>query len=121
MQSEKDLLQFMYRVKTPDSIKRKVERHPDLRFQSVFNDILGIRIKVPSLNIEIPDYYKVVDMRGGKALDDGYRAIHLYYKMDNFHYQIEIQLWEDVDFDFNMWMHIYIYICGYKSFKSEVL
>jgi len=105
------------RVKTPESIQRKVKRHPDLRFQSVFNDIIGIRVRVPDYNIALPDYYRVVDMTNGKKEDDGYRAIHLYYKKSNMHYQVEVQLWSDYDWDFNTWTHI----CGYKSFTSEQL
>lgn len=35
---------YVSRIKSSDSIELKLQRHPDLRFQSVFNDILGIRI-----------------------------------------------------------------------------
>ena len=108
---------YNFRIKTPDSIRRKVERHIELRFQSVFNDIVGLRIKVPNYQIEFPEYYRVVDMTRGKANDDGYRAIHLYYKKDNFHYQVEIQLWSEEDWQFNEWTHVY----GYKYLSSEVL
>ena len=113
-----DVLQgYLYRVKTPDSIRRKVQRHPDLKFQSVFNDILGIRIRVPDYELQFPEYYRVVDMQKGKAVDDGYRAVHLYYKKDNFHYPIEVQLWSDRDYNFNLWSHTY----GYKILSNEVL
>lgn len=40
-----------------------------------------------------PDYFRVVDLRRGKKIDDGYRAIHLYYQQDNLAYPIEVQLW----------------------------
>lgn len=30
-------------------------------------------------------------MSHGKANDDGYRGVHVYYQLDNFHYPIEIQ------------------------------
>lgn len=46
-----------------------------------------------------------MDLRKGKADDDGYRGIHLYYKQDNFHYVIEVQLWADPDYAFNIWTH----------------
>ena len=108
---------YLCRVKTPDSIKRKLERHQDAKFQSVFNDILGIRIRVNSYDIMIPDYYRIVDMRKGKSHDDGYRAIHLYFKLDNFHYIIEVQLWSEEDYNFNQWTHTY----GYKSIQSDIL
>ena len=37
-----------------------------------------------------PDYFRVVDLRKGKKIDDGYRAIHLYYQRNNLAYPIEI-------------------------------
>ena len=108
---------FLCRVKTPDSIRRKIERRQGANFQSVFNDLLGIRIEVDSYDIEIPEYYRVVDMREGKSNNDGYRAMHLYYKLDNFHYIIEVQLWSKEDYKFNLWSHTY----GYKSVEQYIL
>lgn len=96
---------YVSRIKSSDSIELKSQRYPDLRFQSVFNDILGIRIHCSEYPVFIPDYYRIVDLRKGKADDDGYRGIHLYYKQDNFHYVIEVQLWADPDYAFNIWTH----------------
>lgn len=112
-----DINDFPFRVKTADSIYRKLERHPDLRAQSVFNDILGLRIVVDCYQKEYPEYFRVVDMSNGKTYDDGYRAVHLYYKRDNFSYPIEIQLWSKYDATFNNWMHRK----GYKTVESSVL
>lgn len=50
-----------------------------------------------------------VDLRTGKLIDDGYRAIHLYYQRDNMSYPIEIQLWCGVDYRFNIWSHRWAY------------
>lgn len=105
------------RVKTPDSIRRKVLRYPNLRFQSIFNDILGIRLRVPDYNLEYPEYFRVVDMTAGKKNDDGYRAVHLYYKKDNYHYPIEVQLWSEADYEFNSWSHAF----GYKLAPADAL
>ena len=52
-------------------------------------------------------------MRNGKQVDDGYRAIHLYYQRDNLAYPIEVQLWCGKDYYFNLWSHQYVY--KYKS------
>jgi putative GTP pyrophosphokinase len=81
------------------------------KLKSCFNDILGLRIVVSSYNTldSIPDYFKVVDMRNGKANDDGYRGIHLYYSKSNNHYPIEIQIWEKRDEQFINWCHKYTY------------
>lgn len=106
-----------YRIKTPDSIKRKVARHPDLRFKSVFNDLLGLRLKVDSYNFDYPEYLRVVDMSAGKKVDDGYRAVHLYYSKDNYTYPIEIQLWSNEDYNFNLFSHS----LGYKVVDSNIL
>ena len=48
-------------------------------------------------------------MRNGKQIDDGYRAIHLYYQRDNMAYPIEVQLWCNSDYQFNIWSHNWIY------------
>ena len=51
----------------------------------------------------------MVDLRNGKKIDDGYRAIHLYYQRDNLAYPIEVQLWCGKDYAFNIWSHQYVY------------
>lgn len=108
---------FNSRVKTPDSIERKVMRNPHKEFQSVFNDLLGMRICCEEYPTVFPEYYRVVDMREGKQEDDGYRGIHLYYKESNYHYIIEVQLWSRYDATFNWMSHSF----GYKSVPSHVL
>lgn len=60
-----------------------------------------------------PEYFRVVDLRNGKKIDDGYRAIHLYYQRDSYSYPIEIQLWCGQDCKFNIWAHKHTY--KYKS------
>lgn len=82
------------RFKSDDSIYRKYEK--TLRngggFKQCFNDILGFRLHLKKYPLEYPEYFRVVDLRVGKQVDDGYRAIHLYYQRDSFTYPIEIQL-----------------------------
>ena len=73
--------------------------------EKTFNDILGIRIIVDDYSIvddiKLPNCVKIADMRNGKANDDGYRAIHMYYQKDHYHYPIEIQ--------FNEWLNLFLY------------
>lgn len=102
-----------YRVKTRQSLILKYNKYlkSNGSFLTCFNGLLGFRVRVhkyPELNL-FSDTFRVVDLRDGKKNDDGYRAIHLYYKKDNHHYPIEIQLWSDDDWDFNNWAHIHIY------------
>ena len=78
-------------------------------FRQCFNDVLGFRLWYKEYPTEFPDYFRVVDLRNGKQIDDGYRAIHLYYQKDNKTYPIEIQLWCEPDYTFNIWSHRHIY------------
>lgn len=67
-------------------------------------------------NIKYPEYFRVVDLRNGKKIDDGYRAVHLYYQRDNLAYPIEIQLWCAKDYQFNIWSHKLVY----KYWSAEI-
>ncbi len=78
-------------------------------FKQCFNDVLGFRLKLEAYPEEYPEYFRVVDLRKGKQIDDGYHAVHLYHQRDNLAYPIEIQLWCGKDYWFNIWSHRYIY------------
>ncbi|MGL6199765.1 MAG: hypothetical protein ACRC3H_12625 [Lachnospiraceae bacterium] len=99
------------RFKSDDSIIRKYQK--TLRtgggFKQCFNDVLGFRLHFDQYPENYPEYYRVVDLRNGKQIDDGYRAIHLYYQRDNRAYPIEVQLWCAKDYQFNVWSHRWIY------------
>lgn len=99
------------RFKSDDSIYRKYEKtlKNNGGFKQCFNDVLGFRLYMEEYPTEFPEYYRVVDLRNGKLIDDGYRAIHLYYQRDNRAYPIEIQLWCGKDYQFNVWSHRHIY------------
>lgn len=110
-----------YRIKSRDSIKVKVAKYSSTYTSSLicFNDLLGIRIYVddyPSED-EVPSYFKYVDLRDGKKVDDGYRAVHLYYEKDNYHYRVEIQLILKRHKDFYSWVHSY----SYKSESIQIM
>lgn len=100
-----------FRFKSDDSILRKYEKvlRTEGGFKQCFNDVLGFRLKFDEYPTEFPDYFRVVDLRQGKQVDDGYRAIHLYYQRDSWSYPIEVQLWCGRDFCFNIWSHQYAY------------
>lgn len=59
--------------------------------------------------MNIPENVRIADMRNGKAKDDGYRAIHLYFQKDHRNYPIEIQIMTSRDRQFNEWLHIFLY------------
>ena len=46
-------------------------------FKQCFNDVLEFRLRFEEYPGNFPDYFRVVDLRRGKKIDDGYRAIHL--------------------------------------------
>ena len=106
------------RFKSEDSIIRKYEK--TIRngggFKQCFNDVLGFRLRFDKYPNEFPEYFRVVDLRDGKKVEDGYRAIHLYYQKDNLAYPIEIQLWCADDYQFNVWSHKLVY----KYYNEEV-
>ena len=106
------------RFKSDDSILRKYEKvlRTSGGFKQCFNDVLGFRLKFDEYPTEFPDYFRVVDLRQGKQVDDGYRAIHLYYQRDSWSYPIEVQLWCGRDFFFNIWSHQYAY-----KYSSETI
>lgn len=60
--------------------------------RKVFNDILGFRAFGDSydqiLEEESPQF-RIADMSSGKAMDDGYRGVHVYYQKSGRHYPIE--------------------------------
>lgn len=107
-----------FRFKSDDSILRKYEKvlRTGGGFKQCFNDVLGFRLKFDEYPTEFPDYFRVVDLRQGKQVDDGYRAIHLYYQRDSWSYPIEVQLWCGRDFCFNIWSHQYAY-----KYSSETI
>lgn len=84
-----------YRVKSLDSIISKYDRYyPDHQARKVFNDILGFRAFCDSYD-ELVTFkassFRIADMTKGKAIDDGYRGVHVYYQKSNSYYPIEIQ------------------------------
>lgn len=114
-----------YRIKSQESIENKYSRYyPDSQVRKVFNDILGFRAfcdtyyDVIHLN---DDKFKIVDMSSGKANDDGYRGVHLYYQIDNSYYPIEIQYNTLYDRQLNNWLHIYVYKQNYSNEIGKTL
>jgi len=93
-----DLLELSldYRVKSLQSASSKYDRYyPQKQARQVFDDLLGFRSLCDSYeDIVIPagcDGLRIADMSHGKAQDDGYRGVHVYYQKNNYYYPIEIQ------------------------------
>lgn len=110
-----------YRIKSYHSCLIKYDKYyPNMELNKCFNDLLGIRIIVDSyyeLFEQDLSSFRLADMRTGKANDDGYRGVHLYYQKSNFHYPIELQINTKVDRQINDLLHMYIY----KHTKSNLI
>lgn len=114
MQPQLSDLPIDYRIKSQQSIELKFSRYyPDHQARKVFNDILGFRSLVdsykPLLDSSLSDSIRIADMSLGKAHDDGYRGVHVYYQRSGFCYPIEIQYNTFYDRQFNNWLHKYTY------------
>ena len=109
-----------YRIKSIQSAKLKYARYyPDHQTRKVFDDLLGFRAlcdnyeDIHSLSKE--EHIRIANMSCGKAHDDGYRGVHVYYQLSNYHYPIEIQYNTYYDRQLNNWLHKYIYKQKYDN------
>lgn len=115
-----------YRIKSIHSAILKYEKYyPDHQAAKVFNDMLGFRTLCDNydevMTIAGHDNIRVADMSGGKARDDGYRGVHVYYQLSSFHYPIEIQYNTYYDRQINNWLHKYVYKRGYETKVGRAL
>ena len=73
--------------------------YPDHQTRKVFDDLLGFRSLCNDyddiLQLEKLPSFRVANMSFGKANDDGYRGVHVYYQHSGIHYPIEIQYYPD--------------------------
>ena len=109
-----------YRIKSIQSAIRKYHRYyPDHQTRKVFDDLLGFRSLCDNyedvLALKEISVLRVADMSKGKANDDGYRGIHVYFQLDGSYYPIEIQYNTYYDRQFNNWLHKYIYKKNYDN------
>lgn len=103
-----------YRIKSVQSARLKYERFfPDHQTRKVFDDMLGFRTLCDNyediLTLNNCQNIRVANMSKGKAQDDGYRGVHIYFQLSNYHYPIEIQYNTYYDRQLNNWLHKYVY------------
>lgn len=58
-------------------------------------------------------HIRIADISNGKANDDGYRGVHVYFQLSGYHYPIEIQYNTYFDRQLNNWLHKYVYKRNY--------
>ncbi|MCD7823504.1 MAG: hypothetical protein LUG86_05745 [Oscillospiraceae bacterium] len=118
-----DLLHSMsidYRIKSLQSIRQKYRRYyPDHQLRKVFDDLLGFRLLCDDygqiFSLSELEKVRVADMSHGKAHDDGYRGVHVYYQKSGIHYPIEVQYNTYYDRQLNNWLHKYLYKKDYPD------
>lgn len=114
-----------YRIKSLDSVLLKYDRYyPDHQMRKVFNDILGFRAFCDSYDDiikEMSSEFRIADMTKGKAEDDGYRGVYVYYQKTGKHYPIEIQFNTLFDRQLNNWLHDYLYKKNYPIETGKII
>lgn len=111
------------RVKTQNSIEFKIQNYKTeahefgkVQINRCINDLFGVRIflKPP---IDFDDIFSFIRETYGdkyRILDSSkqdYRAIHLYFKKDNYSFPWELQIWNECDSKSNLISH--------KKYKQE--
>ena len=115
-----------YRIKSEQSAHHKYERYyPDALAEKVFNDLLGFRSLCDSyvdvLSLADEPGFRVADMSAGKANDDGYRGVHVYFQVGHNYYPIEIQYNTYYDRQLNNWLHSFLYKKGYYNSVGKIM
>ena len=99
--------------------------YPNHQVAKVFNAMLGFRTLCDNyedvLRVETCKHIRVANMSDGKANDDGYRGVHIYFQLSSFHYPIEIQYNTYYDRQFNNWLHKYVYKRKYQNYLGCAL
>lgn len=127
--SETDMLDKIaldYRIKSFQSAVAKYERYyPDHQTRKVFDDLLGLRSLCDNYDgimcLQEENHFRVADMTKGKAHDDGYRGVHVYFQLSGIHYPIEIQYNTYFDRQLNNWLHKYVYKKSYDWTVGNLL
>ena len=115
-----------YRIKSVQSATLKYQRYfPDHQARKVFNELLGFRSLCDNydevLSLASLEGIRFADMTKGKAIDDGYRGIHVYYQRDSRSYPIEIQYNTYYDRQLNNWLHAYLYKREYPDTVGQTM
>ena len=115
-----------YRIKSIlTAIMNNHRYYPDHQARKVFDDLLGFRSLCDEydsiLQLGKLENFRIADMSKGKANDDGYRGVHVYYQHSGKHYPIEIQYNTYYDRQFNNWLHKYTYKKKYSDFLGQML
>ena len=106
-QFNNDKAKVNIRAKTKNSIEYKIknyiENHEDgkVPINKCFNDLFGIRIicteEITNKQIEELIEDKFENLKCIDSSKQEYKATHIYFKQDNFNFQWELQVWNEID------------------------
>lgn len=115
-QFNSDKAKVSIRTKAKNSIEYKIENYVrnhengEVSVNKCLNDLFGIRIickekitynQIKKFVENKYDNLKCID----SSKDVGYKATHIYFKEDNFHFQWELQIWNEEDEENNIKSH----------------
>lgn len=130
---------FESRIKNLNSIDNKLTIYTNTQLHEYgkgpinkcFNDLLGMRFVCPKENnlsieqlnliiedLKLTDKIKIID----SSKPDGYNAIHLYFKLDNYSFLWELQFWNEENYQTNKDNHEKYkqqYITREEEYKDE--
>lgn len=111
-------VKFGGRVKTEDSLLNKIykksnEQNGRFPINSCINDLLGLRIIDPGykenilfIKDQLEKYNKNgYNIRHLDRINNGYKAYHIYFKIDNKSFPIELQIWDKENEMNNLQLH----------------
>lgn len=103
------------RVKAKNSIEFKIDNYinknenGEIPVNKCLNDLFGIRMicKECLTYEEIRDFVEKEfnNLKCINSSKDSYKATHIYFKKDNFHFQWELQVWNEEDEENNIKSH----------------
>lgn len=122
-------LEITSRVKAQNSIEYKItsykgEKHEfgKIPLNKCLNDLFGVRVILPEVHSfqEIRDFVDqyAPDLKCINSSKGEYRATHLYFKLDNFSFPWELQIWNQRNKETNFESHKQ-YKQGYTVWENE--
>jgi len=106
-------VEYFYRVKTSESINKKIAQYENSPVQYPLNawlsDVFGVRIVLDANEIDaiedtIDDWTSLYGVKDWYKIEkDGYRALHICFKnKNNYFFPWELQIWEAGDVENNI-------------------
>lgn len=96
---------------TEDEILTRTTSSAEDRALNVFtwlHNMLTLTYIVDDYDIDYPNCYRIVDMRYGRVIQNGYRGVHMLWQLAKQYYPIQIKFFTKEDYFFNKWCESHI-------------